>query len=98
MTMKVSKSELLRLLELVIRRLEQVGHDEIKVDTDLYLIIPSDEWHKVGENPTPAIGSLEDDWDSLSRTLSEEGTLAISDFDRVAAILRAISEELVPTK
>ncbi len=98
MAMKVSKSKLLRLLELVMHRLEQVGQDPIEVDTDLYLIIPSDEWDKVEESPTPAIGSLEDDWDNLCKTIDQEEILAISDFDRLAAILRAISEELVPTK
>jgi len=90
-TITVRRDDLRQLFERLLRRLD----DEVTLNTDYYLTITTDEWERVGENPEPAIGSLHDDWNELRRTLrDEERYFSAVDIDRVASLLRAISEEL----
>jgi hypothetical protein len=90
-SISVRRDELRNLFECLLQRL----NDEVELETDYYLTIPTDEWDQVEESPEPAIGSLHDDWHELRRILDEDRLFTAIDFDRVAAVLKAISEEVL---
>jgi hypothetical protein len=66
--------------------LKGLESEELSIDQDSYLMIGSDEWYDIfGEN-TPDIGSLVDDWESLSKNIKREEPFSALDLDRLAAI------------
>jgi len=78
----------------------EYGGDNIEIEEDDYFYIPADIWSDFDKvyksNITFPVGSLEDDWKSLLNLLEEDGYCTCIDFDRVASILRAISEKVCP--
>ena len=75
-------------------KFDNISH--IELTEDLYRIIPTDAWQKFEEDIT-VIGSLNDDFDSLEKALSnKEIFLTYVDFDRTASLLRYISEKINP--
>jgi len=91
MTITVRRDDLRQLFERLAVRLS----DKMTLETDYYLTFTTDEWDRVEENPEPAIGSLHDDWNELQRVLHEDRTFTAVDFDRFAAVFKAISEEVL---
>jgi hypothetical protein len=90
-SVSVRRDQLRDLFECLLQRL----NDEIELETDYYLTITTDEWDQVEESPEPAIGSLRDDWHDLRRILDEGRPFTAVDCERVAAVLKAISEEVL---
>jgi hypothetical protein len=54
------------------------------------------EAYDVSQDAKPVIGSLIDDWENLEKLITENNSVAFLDLDRLASILRAISQELNP--
>ena len=91
----ITLNELSLLFDKVIKHLREDGLLEIDVDKDYYRFIPTNEWDK--HNDTIFTGSLFDDLDGLKSRLNDENNFfTYVDFDRLASILRYISEKQNP--
>lgn len=87
--MRLSLNELRKCFDLMLARLQASGVDKVDTDSyDLYWSILADDWLKFDEQPTPVVGSLDDDLTELAALLDEPSRLSICDFDRLAAVLR----------
>lgn len=87
--MQLSLDELQKCFDLILARLRASGID--KVDTgnnDLYWSVLADDWLKFDEQPTPVVGSLDDDLTGLATLLDEPSRLSVCDFDRFASVLK----------
>jgi hypothetical protein len=62
---------------------------------DLYWTISSPDWLAIYEEPKPSVGSFADDEAELSKLLSDPSRACSVDFDRVAHLLRLLSDTLV---
>lgn len=87
----IQREELRQLFE---RMLERLG-EETNLEADYYLSIPADEWEEFEDSSEPVVGSLHDDWSELRQVIEEDRLFTAVDFDRLAAILKAISEEVI---
>jgi hypothetical protein len=73
---------------------QERGVTSVRIDDmDMYWVIQSPEWTDFQQEPKPSVGSLRDDWQMLQRVL-EDGVPTVVDFDRLAAMLRAVSAHL----
>ncbi len=87
----ITTEELKFLFKKVIDKLEQEGSTSIKIENDFYRFIPTDSWDNYED--IILAGSLYDDLDCLKLIIKESNRpLTYVDFDRLASILRAISE------
>lgn len=93
-TIKVN--DLKKLFQMIIEQLKILeGVDEIDVDKDMYRFVPTDKWQSFEQQPL--IGSLFDDVDELKKLLSDtDRVISYVDFDRIASVLKYISEKLNP--
>ena len=97
--MNVTVRELRILFEKLMNKMEENGILSLDInDINYYWIVSSDEWTNFQSDVNVDVGSLIDDWDSLQKVLSEEHIPTYVDFDRLASILRAVSEKIVPIK
>jgi hypothetical protein len=93
--MKIQTSQLDVIFRKITLKLKELDINSVEIDQDYYLLISNADWTKVDEaNPEPVTGSLIDDWGSLHKVVTGEHPLMFVDFDRLASILRAISEKL----
>ena len=96
--MQVSVNELETLFKLVIRKLKQDNILKIDLDMDEYWVIFSNEWNIFEETPTPSVGSLVEDVEYLKKAIQENEIHSYSEFDRLASLIRFISERNAPSK
>lgn len=88
----------LRQLPLLLTRLvehfQQAGVSALEIDDmDYYWVVEPPEWTDFQKEPSLCVGSLIDDWAELQRVL--EGDIVTTvDFNRLGAVLRAVSERL----
>ena len=75
----------------IISKLEFENVSEIEVTSDLYKIIPTDKW-EIDQPLTEETGSLEDDIASIDKMVELDRICTYVDFDRIASILRIISQ------
>lgn len=61
---------------------------------DFYWTTLSDEWVDLGKVPRVATGSLHDDILELRKLLSEPSRASVVDMDRVASVMRLLSQVL----
>lgn len=85
------------LFRLVLNKLEKDQVEKISITTDEYWIILTDEWTDFKQTPQAAVGSLAEDVSYLKRAIEENEIVTYSDLDRLAALLRFISEMKAPT-
>ena len=100
-------NELEEIFSRIIGKLKfEVGEDsQIKVETDTYRIIPTEKWNKFDEsedwNSAKEIdlGSLKDDIEELEKLVNNKDRICTYiDFDRVASLLREISQIYNPVE
>ena len=100
-TESMTVKELEEIFSRIIDKLKfEIGADsQIKVETDTYRIIPTEKWNKFEKsedwNSVKVIdlGSLKDDVEELEKlTKNKERICTYVDFDRVASLLREISQ------
>jgi hypothetical protein len=97
--MKVTVRELRILFEKLLNKMEeQNGIQSLEIDIDYYWVVSSCEWTNFESEVSLNVGSLIDDWESLQKVISEENIATYVDFDRLASILRAVSETIIPLK
>ena len=93
----ISVAEIEVLFKLIIEKLKRDKITNVQFDMDEYWIVLTDEWNKFETAPKPAVGSLTEDIGYLKRALEENEIFTYSDLDRLAAVLRAISEIKAPS-
>lgn len=100
MKLRIQVDELKQIFELLIQRMHEDKIDYVDIEADFYWLITSDEWNnfKINSFPEPVIGSLIDDWNSLQEILKNQQIVTYLDYERFASILRAISENIAPSK
>lgn len=82
-------------VEAVFEKIENSIDSEIEISNDYYLTIPMDEAIDVANDVKPAVGSLFDDWENPDRLVNKLQPATFVNLDRLAAILRAISQEMI---
>ncbi len=98
--MKISTKDLEEIFNLIIEKLHSEGIGSVELgEKDFYWLVGSPEWTNFDKTIKPEVGSLKDDWTSLKKLLTKQGRpTTFVDFDRVAAILRFISENQNPVQ
>ena len=92
----IYRKDLKNLFDRIIAKLEFENVNSISLETDYYRIIPTDKWSSFTDNEI-ILASLKDDIDSLILLLRDPNRpCTFVDFDRLASVLRAISQELNP--
>jgi hypothetical protein len=95
----IRRQEMTKLLNLIASELEKnLPEGEIRIKTDPYWYIPTSEWSVMNKDLTPALGMLSEDWEYLQKFLNKEDPFSFLVLDKVAVILQAISETIIPTK
>lgn len=94
---KISISELEALFQLLIQKLKFDNIEEIHFDMDEYWIVLADEWNNFEKEPSLSVNSLNDDVVYLKKAIEEKQMSSYSDLDRLATILRYISERHAPS-
>lgn len=90
--MNLSVIEIKNLFKQIIEKLECEEIKNVVFDDDTYRFIPTDKWNSFEEDAIE-VGSLYDDIEALKLLASnEEIPCTYVDFDRLASVLRAISE------
>jgi hypothetical protein len=88
--------DLKKIFNRIVDKLEHENIQEIEIPTDLYRFIPTDEWHKF-DNDVIEVGSLKDDIESLLLIATDlDRPCTYVDFDRMAGVLRSISQTINP--
>jgi hypothetical protein len=81
------------------RIIDKLEHEEVEAEeiaTDLYRFIPADEWGTF-EKDEIILGSLDDDLQMLLLMIkNQDRPCTYVDFDRVASLLRALSQARNP--
>lgn len=89
-SIKISEIEL--IFSKVIEKLKFEVDREINIEEDFYKFIPTDEWSSFAEEVIET-GSLSDDIENLKKLVfDKEHPCTYVDFDRLASVLRAISQ------
>jgi len=94
---RISVNEIEKLFALIINKLKADDANNFELDLNEYWIVLADQWNNFNGNPQLAIGSLKDDVLYLKRAIEEDEIISYSEFDRLATVLRAISEKEAPT-
>ena len=94
---KLTLEDLEAILKMVVLKLKNENLTSFSFDNDKYWIIMTDEWNDFSKTPEQAVGSLFDDIEYLKNSIKNGEIITFLDFDRVASILRAISENQAPT-
>lgn len=86
--------QLLLLLAMLVEHYQQAGVEALEIDDmDYYWVVQPPEWTDFQHEPSLCVGSLIDDWAELQRVLKEDIVTTV-DFNRLGAVLRAVSERL----
>ena len=88
-------------LKKVCRRIIEVLEDnydgEVSLSFDYYNKVSGEDFFDINSSPKINIGSTVDDWRELQKLIKDpDRPCTFVDFDRVAGILNAISQELNP--
>jgi hypothetical protein len=89
----VKVSTLKAAFDRILEKLEFEEVDLIQMESNFYNIVPADKWDITLPETKIEIGSLWDDVDEIEKlVLDKDRICTYVDFDRVASILRAISQ------
>jgi len=89
-------SELETIFSKIIEKLKFEAREEISIEDDFYKFIPTDEWSSFTGDIIET-GSLSDDIDNLKKLVQDKHhPCTYVDFDRLASVLRAISQNMNP--
>lgn len=92
MKKEIRIDELEVLFQKIVQKLKEEGHYKTTLPFDLYRQVPTEKWGSFDDIELET-GSLFDDLKSLKVLIdSKDRPCTYVDFDRVASILRAISE------
>jgi predicted HAD superfamily phosphohydrolase YqeG len=93
----ISVDEIEKIFSLVVEKLKKDGVGNISFDLDEYWIILTNEWNDFKNVPSPSVGSFVDDVNCLKKVIGQNIIYSYSEFDRIAIVLRALSEKMAPS-
>lgn len=93
----ISIQELELLFKLILQKLKKDQLTTFQFKVDGYWYVMSDEFTDLSINPEPAVGSLKDDIAFLKKAVKQQIIDSYSDLDRLAVILKLISEVQAPS-
>jgi len=92
----INIDELSKLFDRITSKLKAEGYENIQIEDDFYRLIPTESWQTFKDVPI-VNGSLYDDVESLKKlTQDEKRICTYVDFDRMASLLRYISQKNNP--
>jgi hypothetical protein len=92
--MQIQLLQLAMLANKLVEDYRARGYEAVPIDDmDMYWEVQAPEWSDLQHEPKLSVGSLKDDWEMLQRVLEGQMPTAV-DFDRLAAVLRAVSERV----
>lgn len=95
--MNISIKELKLCFNEILAKLKEENIVELNLETDYYQEIPTSQWDNFEYSEIPDVGSLIDDIESLKKMINDPKIpCTYVDFDRLASVLRAISQENNP--
>ncbi len=94
----ITTYEIEAIFKLVINKLKEDEVSYIEIPDDDYWQVPADQWSDFGTVPEPVVCSLADDFNYLKKAIEASSIISYSDFDRLASLLRIISEKMAPSK
>lgn len=96
--MNVINSQILKLaVEKAALYLTDINQ-QYTLNQDYYWLVGSDKWDDFSSSPVAhQVGSLTDDWHYLQRLANADEAVSVTDPDRLAALLWAISEQISST-
>ncbi len=92
----ITIEQLQYLFELIVQKLKNDNLKQISFNVNEYWFVSADEWGNFNEAPEPIVGSLVEDIMYLKQTIAEKEIITYTDLDRLASVLRAISEIQAP--
>lgn len=99
MTATMTMDEIQRCLSLLLEHASRQGLTGIDAgNVDFYWTMTSEDWLVADIEPKPAVGSLHDDIAELKRLLTDPDRASSVDLDRLASILRLLSDHLTSTR
>lgn len=91
--MKINVDLLEKALTRIIEKLKFENINEIELPHDLYQIIPTDQWQISNNEAKILTGSLVEDLEEVNKLVQNPNSVCTYvDFDRIASILRIISQ------
>lgn len=90
-------ADLKKLLLLIIKKLNADGVENLELVGDEYWFISQDAALDLSKTPQLLVGSLKEDFHYLNEALVEGEIFSYSSLDRVATILKLISEKQSPS-
>lgn len=91
--MKVTDLE--KCVSILARLARERGVEEVvPPDSDGYWTVTAPAWTDVYEEPKPAVGSFSDDEEELKKMLANPERASSVDLERVAHLLRRLSDQL----
>ena len=93
--MQIPLSQIAQVAKILLEAYQERGVESVQVNMDMYWIVDAPAWTNFNEQPKLHVGSLADDWESLQKVLAGQMPTVV-DFDRLATVLRAISEHMLP--
>lgn len=98
MSITVRKEDLMKLLLLVSKELkDRLPNEGVELTTEAYWHIHPSEWSVMDKDIQPALGLLSEDWELLEAFLKGDKTFTFLTLDKLAILLQAISEEIIPS-
>ena len=93
---KITVSELEIIFQQIISKLRFYEIDEIKLESDFYQLIPTEQWDNFDDFDAD-VGSLFDDVNELKKLSNDKDRITtFVDFDRLASVLRYMSQKYNP--
>lgn len=90
--MVISKSEIKILLSKISEKIENELDDSISLNTDIYKLIPTEEWDDFSKTNYDT-HSLKDDITELKKLINQKDRpVTFVDLDRFSSVLREISQ------
>lgn len=91
--MKVRIDELKLMVNSILGKAKKVGIDELEVENDYYWVVDSEDMFNFTiSDPKLNVGSLDDDYENLSKVINGERQPSIVDFDRISMLVKVIGE------
>lgn len=93
--MKLTLDEIQECFHALVAMLNSQHLVEIETGNhDLYWLVLGGDWLSFSGEPTPAVGSLDDDFKELKRLASGVTAPTSVDLERLASVLRLLSEKI----
>lgn len=95
MKKKVNISKLKIITELLFKKMEMHGIEEVEILEDYYWYIPKDLVYNPNEDPVDfTIGQISYDWDTLCKTLDEDRAPIMHELVNLSIIFRFLGDYL----